>query len=226
MNDNHVSTFYILDLDRTLLDTLAAGDVMRDAASWSNIGLADQITQKIADSTLFGEGFSLRDFIVEQVGEEGMAKVEQKYRELILDRDVLLPGARELIQYISDLPDTDFGILTYGSPSGQALKIEASGLGAIPFLVTQETFKGDLISSWRDQQGVYHLPGEMGGNTAEHIVFVDDKPFSFKGLAADCRGYWVKSVFDAGMEKLPSYVIPVEDLQTIIALEKQRAQHK
>jgi len=224
MNNNHVATFYILDLDRTLLDTLAAGDIMRDAASWSNIGLADEITQKIADSTLFGEGFSLRDFIVEKVGEEGLVAIEKKYRELIQDRDVLNPGARELMEFIESLPDTDFGILTYGSPSGQALKIDASGLGAIPFLVTQETFKGDQISSWRDEQGVYHLPEELGGKTTSKIVFVDDKPFSFKGLAADCRGYWVKSVFDAGMEKLPSYVVPVDNLQSIIDAEKRLLQ--
>lgn len=221
MQNNHIATYYILDLDRTLLDTHAAADMMRDATSWSNASLAGELTQKIEDSSLFGEGFSLRDFIVEKVGEEGLVAIEAKYRELMLNKDVLMPGARELMEFIQSLPDTNFGILTYGSPTGQSLKIEASGLGAIPYLVTQETFKGDLITSWRIQPGMYQLPEELGGKTTSQIVFVDDKPFSFKGLAADCRGYWVKSVFDAGMENLPSYVVPVENLDAVITLEKQ-----
>ena len=221
VNDNILSTYYILDLDRTLLDTEGAALLMRDAASWSNADLAAQLTQKINDSSLYGESFSIRDFIVEQVGEEGLVAIEAKYRELMLNKDVLNPGAQELIDYIHTLPDAVWGILTYGSQSGQTLKIEASGLGSSLYLVTHETFKGDQITSWRDENGLYHLPEELGGYITKKIVFVDDKPFSFKGLAADCRGYWVKSLFDAGKESLPANVTPIQSLLEVIALEKQ-----
>lgn len=223
MNDPVLTAFYILDLDRTLLDTERAAKIMRDAASWRNTDLAAELTQKIEDYTLYGESFSMHDFIVERVGEQELALIEQKYRELASGQDLLNTGAKELMAYIETRPNTAFGILTFGSPKGQALKIQVSGLGAIPFMVTQETFKGEQISSWRDESGVYHLPTELGGQMAHTIVFVDDKPFSFKGLAADCRGYWVKSLYDAGMEKLPDYVVPVKNLQAIIALENLHA---
>ncbi|MBC7459335.1 hypothetical protein H7200_01310 [Candidatus Saccharibacteria bacterium] len=219
MNDSHNQTYYILDLDRTILNTDKAADLMRNAVSWHNTDLASELAQRIEDYTLLGESFSIRDFIVERIGEDGIAEIETKYNELSAAVDVLNPGAQSLLDYLQTKPDAGVGILTFGSPLGQAMKIHAAGLDVLPFLVTGETFKGQQISSWRRDDGLYQLPPELGGGTTNQIVFVDDKPFSFKGLAADCRGYWVKSLYDAGNEKLPSYVQPVENLKDIIALE-------
>jgi len=222
MNEVKVSEFYLLDLDRTLLDTVKATELLRTAVSWYNAGLANQLTQLIEDYTLLGESFSMRDFILEQIGEAKTAEIEAKFIELAADQELLNPGASELIDYIRSKPNTGVGILTFGSPEGQAMKIKAAGLDDMPFLVTGETFKGEQISSWRDEQGIYNLPEEFGGVSATIIVFVDDKPFSFKGLAGDCRGYWIHSLYDAGKEKIPFYVVPVEKLTDIIALEKAR----
>jgi FMN phosphatase YigB (HAD superfamily) len=221
VNDNHNQTYYILDLDRTLLNTDKAAELMRHAVSWHNSDLAGELAQRIEDYTLLGESFSMRDFIVERIGEDGIVEIEAKYKELSAAADVLNPGAQLLLDYLQDKPHVGVGILTFGSPLGQAMKIHAAGLAMLPFLVTGETFKGEQISSWRREDGLYQLPSELGGGTTNHIVFVDDKPFSFKGLAADCRGYWVKSLYDAGKEKLPSYVLPVESLKDIIVLERQ-----
>ena len=115
------------------------------------------------------------------------------------------------------------GILTYGSELGQKMKIEAAaGLENIPYSITVETFKGALIAGWREEDDLYHIPVELGGYIAKHIVFVDDKPFSFKGLPIDCRGYLVKSVYDAGLEKLPTYVQQVNSLTEVLNAEKKR----
>jgi len=214
--------FYLLDLDRTLLDTEKAAELLRNAVSWHNAQLAILLGQKIEDYTLLGESFSMRDFILEQVGEAETAKIETKFIELAADQDLLNTGAHELIAYIRSKPGAGVGILTFGSPEGQAMKIAAAGMSDIPFLVTGETFKGEQISSWRDERGIYNLPEELSGASATTIVFVDDKPFSFKGLAGDCRGYWIHSLYDAGKEKIPSYVVPVEKLTDIIQLERAR----
>ena len=221
MNDNHNQTYYILDLDRTLLNTDKAANLMRNAVSWHNTDLAGELVQRIEDYTLLGESFSIRDFIVERIGEDGIVEIETKYKELSATVDVLNPGAQLLLDYLQKKPDIGVGILTFGSTLAQAMKIHAAGLDVLPFLVTRETFKGEQISSWRRDDRLYQLPSELGGGTTNQIVFVDDKPFSFKGLAADCRGYWVKSLYDAGKEKLPSYVQPVESLKDIIAFERQ-----
>ncbi|HEY8886278.1 MAG TPA: HAD family hydrolase [Candidatus Microsaccharimonas sp.] len=224
MNEPNVSTFYILDLDRTLYDTVKATELMKGVIALHDTTLAAALEQRFEEYTSQGESFSMRDFIVENVGEEEMQKIEPKYHELALQQDLLNPGATELIEYIRAKEGTALGILTYGSPLGQAMKIAAAkGLEDIPYLVTSETFKGALIASWRQDDDLYHIPEELGGSTAKNIVFVDDKPFSFKGLPIDCRGYLVKSVYDAGIEKLPPYVAEVNSLTEVLAAEKKRS---
>ena len=223
VNDNNISTFYILDFDRTLFDTNKATDVMRGVIAMSNPELAAILAQEFEEYTRLGESFSMRDFIVENVGEEEMQKLEAVYHEKALEQDLLNDGAKELIEYIRSREDTQIGILTYGAPVGQAMKINAAaGLEGIPFLVTSETFKGAQIASWRQDDDLYHIPEELGGFVTKNIVFVDDKPFSFKGLPADITGYYIKSVYDAGEESIPFNVTPITNLNEVITLEKKR----
>jgi phosphoglycolate phosphatase-like HAD superfamily hydrolase len=222
VNESNVSTYYILDLDRTILDTIKSTEYMEGVIALHNGDLAALLTQKFEEYSLLGESFSMRDFIVENAGEEEMQKIQEKFVEIVADKDLLMPGAKELMDYIKTLPVTSFGIMTYGSELGQRMKIEAAGLGDVPSLITTETYKGALIATWRQDDELYHLPPELGSYITKEIVFVDDKPFSFKGLPIDCRGYLVKSVYDAGIEKLPSYVAQVNSLKDVLAAEKQR----
>jgi hypothetical protein len=204
-----------------MLDTPKATEVMEGVIAMHDADLSLALTQKFDESSSLGESFSMRDFIVETVGEAEMEKIETKYLEVIKDRDVLMPGAKELIEHIQAQPNVKFGIMTYGSIPGQMMKIKGAGLGDVPALISMETYKGALIAGWRRDDDLYHLPEELGGFTAETIVFIDDKPFSFKGLPIDCRGYLVKSIFDAGIEKVPSYVTHVTSLKEVIAAEKR-----
>ena len=223
MNDNNISTYYILDLDRTLLNTEKAMEVMRGVVAMHNSELASALAQRFEEYTLQGESFSVRDFIIENIGEEEMQKIEAKYIDAALAQELLHDGAKELLSYIRAKDNTELGILTYGSPLGQAMKIHgASGLENIPFMVTSETFKGSLIASWRQDDEQYHLPEELGGFVTKNIIFVDDKPFSFKGLPIDITGYLVKSVYDAGLDNLPVNVTIVSSLNEVIELEKKR----
>lgn len=221
MNEPNISTFYVLDLDRTIYNTIKAAELLKGVIALHDTALAAALEQRFEEYTSQGESFSMRDFVVESVGEAEMQKIEVKYHELALQQDLLNPGARELIAYIQAKEGAELGILTYGSPLGQAMKIAAANdLKNIPYLITSETFKGALIASWRQDDDRYHLPEELGGFIAKNIVFVDDKPFAFKGLPIDCRGYLVKSVFDAGIEKLPPYVEVVDSLTKVLIAEK------
>jgi hypothetical protein len=223
VNKPNISTFYILDLDRTVYDTAKATELMKGVIALHDTTLAAALEQRFEEYTSQGESFSMRDFIVENVGEEEMQKIEAKYHETALQQDLLNPGAKELIAYIRAKEGAQLGILTYGSQLGQSMKIMAAkGLENIPYLITGETFKGALIASWRQDDDLYHLPEELGGCVTKNIVFVDDKPFSFKGLPIDCRGYFVKSVYDAGIEKIPPYVEAVNNLNEVLAAEKRR----
>ena len=222
VNENNISTYYILDLDRTILDTIKATELMEGVIALHDRDLSALLTQRFEEYSQLGESFSMRDFIVENVGEVEMQKIQVKFEALAATQDLLLPGAKELMRYIASLPDTKFGIMTYGSINGQTMKLQAAGLGDVPTLITLETYKAVLIASWRQDDEKYHLPQELGEFIVKEIVFIDDKPFSFKGLPIDCRGYLVKSVFDAGIEKLPSNVTQVDTLKEILAAEKKR----
>jgi hypothetical protein len=223
VKDNSFSTFYLLDLDRTLFDTAKATEIMRGVVALHDTALAAALEQRFEEYERLGESFSMRDFIVENVGEDEMQKIETKYIERARSQDILMPGTKELLEYLRSKQGVGMGILTYGSPLGQAMKIRAAvGLEEIPFLITAETYKGAQIASWRGSDEVYHLPDELGGGTTPSIVFVDDKPFSFKGLPIDCVGYHVISVFDAGIEKLPPNVTTLKNLAGVIKAEKIR----
>lgn len=221
MNEPILLTYYVLDLDRTMLDTIKLMTYMEGVIGLYDASLSVLLRQNFNESSSLGESFSMRDFIVEQVGEDEMQKIEVKLKAITATQDLLMPGAIELMTYIQSLPDVAFGIMTFGSPLGQAMKIEVSGLAEIPFLITQETFKGAVIASWRQDDELYHIPQELGGYVAKKIIFVDDKPFSFRGLPIDCRGYLVKSIFDAGIEDIPPYVQVVDKLTEVITAEKR-----
>jgi len=218
------NTFYVLDLDRTLFDTIKATELMRGIIALHDTELAARLEQRFEEFSISGESFSMRDFIAESVNDEEMVQIETKYKQIALDWNLLNPGASELVEYLRSQPDVGFGILTYGSELGQKMKIEAVPLlKDIPFLVTPETYKGAQLASWRQDDDLYHLPDELGRGVTKQLVLVDDKPFSFKGLPIDCRGYLVKSVFDAGIEKIPSTVVAVDNLDAVIAAEKNIA---
>lgn len=222
VNDNNISTFYILDLDRTIFNTEASIQVMRGVVALHSPDLAVALEQRFDEYTLLGESFSMRDFILERVGEQVIKKIDEKYLEFAVQQDLLMPGARELITFIRAKRDAEFAILTYGAPLGQALKINGvTELRGIPYLVTSETYKGALIASWRQTDNLYHLPEEFGAVVTKNIVFVDDKPFSFKGLPIDLRGYMVQSMYDAGIEKLPLNVKVVGSLGEVLSAEKK-----
>lgn len=215
------STFYALDLDRTLLDTIKATEMMRGVIALHDAELAARLEQRFEDYSISGESFSMRDFIAENVNDDEMIRIEAKYKEVASGWDLLNPGAVELLEYVRSKDGVGFGILTYGSELGQRMKLQAvAALREVPFLVTPETYKGAQIATWREDDDLYHLPEELGGGTAANIVLVDDKPFSFKGLPIDCRGYLVKSVYDAGIEKLPLVVVQVDSLKEVIRAEK------
>ena len=216
------STFYVLDLDRTLFDTIKATELMRGVIALHDAELASRLEQRFEDYSISGESFSMRDFIAENVSDEEMVRIEAKYKQVAGEWDLLNQGAAELLAYIRETEGVSFGILTYGSELGQKMKIDAvPQLSDVPYLVTPETYKGAQIAGWREDDELYHLPEELGGGATKKIVFVDDKPFSFKGIPIDCRGYLVKSVFDAGIEKLPHTVSAVESLHEVLAAEKQ-----
>lgn len=217
-----VKTFYILDLDRTIFDTIGASDVLIGLVAAHSEELAHHIRTQIDEYNQIGASFAIRDVIVEQVGEEQALQIEKAFIEEGGRRSLLLPGAEALMHFIDQQQGSRTGILTYGSVKGQTMKIIAAGLHAAPFMITQQKHKGELIASWRQTDG-YHVPDELGGGVVDQIVFVDDRIFSFEGLPDDVEGYWITqelAVLDA--VEHAANVHPVRTLFEVIEREQRR----
>ena len=104
----------------------------------------------------------------------------------------------------------DFGIITYGNPKYQLLKLEFMGLSDVPVLVTSEPgAKASLIGSWRQEgSGAFAIPDALGGCEAELVMLVDDKLDEL----IPARGGLVSVLFDtqgrySGQKATVSYIV-------------------
>ncbi len=104
----------------------------------------------------------------------------------------------------------DFGIMTYGDPEYQRLKLEFMGLSDVPVLVTSEPgAKASLIGSWRQEgSGAFAIPDALGGCEAELVMLVDDKLDEL----IPARGGLVSVLFDtqgrySGQKATVSYIV-------------------
>lgn len=224
----HFETFYILDLDRTLIRTddlrqLFEGIIIEN----SSIGLDEIYRARM----LVKSNFDMAGFVYGRLTEqtspeeasETMRLLRRKFVEVARQNDYLEPYAAELIAQLEQrrLP---FGILTAGGPDWQQAKIEAVRLDHIPHLIVQTTRKGDLMASWRQPGGTYQLPAELtggrAGEMAASLVFIDDRKVSFLGIPTNVRAIRVLSV-TAGEsqeveDELPSHVEEVVGINGVL----------
>jgi len=216
-----MTTFYLLDLDRTILDTEKASALLIDLVAKESPKLAASLRIQVDVYNQHGTPFAIRDVIAEQVGEETAARLEEVFIDESQRQYLLLEGAEDLFAYTDNAPERSFGILTYGSPKGQMMKLKATKLDTLPLMITQQKHKGELIMSWKVPDG-YQLPSEYGGQLVDQVVLVDDRIFSFEGLPNDVRGYWVTddlSLLDT--VEHAANVKPVYSLQEVIDNEQR-----
>lgn len=194
---NITDTFFAIDFDRCLSDTdrldlifyeVVEKDPRLDSTHLKALreeieskgGSFDQITelQKILNPEELNELFET--FIIE--GKK---------------RDLLAYGARDFLAVL-DERHIDYGIVSFGHPDWQSVKIKASGLSEVPSLIIDHPYKGELIKSWQDSDGRFHIPSTLTvtdvAMTAESVVLLDDKAGAFTHLPKQARGYWVQSL--------------------------------
>jgi len=216
------SRFYIFDLDRTLFDTVKGSELLVSLIKERSEEAAAEAVSRIHDLTVVGASFSIRDLLVEIVGESVTKEVYASFESMVEGDMLLLDGARDVMAFASE-NSLGWGILTYGSPEGQRLKLQAIGLDGSAYMITDKRDKGELLRTWRQDNGQFVLPAAFGGVTVDEIVFVDDRLFSFDGLPEGVVGYWIApelSVMDS--IEHPRAVVPVPNLRAVIAAEQAR----
>lgn len=192
-----IETFYILDLDRCLGDTNKLQELLEEVLE-QEIGFDRQaIVNARREYEESGESFdtviAVEDILDRQGknGRELWAHIERVFVEESKRRDMLLPYARELLDFLQERHDY-FGIVTYGGNLWQRVKMAATGLAKIPYIVTPIKEKSKLLSSWQLHDGSFSLPEALSADgfalQAKHLTFIDDKPVSFMGLPQAVKG--------------------------------------
>lgn len=220
---NVIDTFYLLDLDRTLFNTVEATNRVFSLVEKYDADIAALLTKRAELELERGNPFAIREEIEALVGKQRTNDIEQQLLETTSPDQLLLEGALESIAYTSNPPEKSFGILTYGQQKGQQMKLKAAGLLQMPHLITAERAKGTLISSWLQPDGLYKLPDAFELGFAREIVLVDDRLVSFQGLPEQARGYLlsVETPTAAEVSVLPANVMVVRSLHEFIESEQE-----
>lgn len=218
------STFYIVDFDRTLADSDKLLEVFIEVTNqYIHLPLA-QIEKIDADVKAKGDSFDTARFVRDHLADHDKLDVwdqlEKQFIHEARSLNMLLPGASELLDFLNE-HSRAHGILTYGNPLWQHLKLAAAGFNHVPRIVTTNKHKGKLITSW--QRGdVFHLPPEFGSREVGRIVLVDDKAASFEGFPSEpSHGYHVLDLsraLPAQLGDTPQNVTHIATLPQVIHL--------
>lgn len=190
-----VDTFYILDLDRCLVNTEKLQLLLQQIIRRELGILPDEMNLARRAYERVGGSFDTAGYVMgvlDGKNMDGPAVWHEITRMFIREsqaQDMLQPYASELLRRL-DMLGARFGIVTYGNDAWQLTKLEAASLGTIPHLVTHDIAKARLIASWQHGEG-FLVPTLLAGGiplTARQLVLIDDKPVSFIGLPAGVRG--------------------------------------
>jgi hypothetical protein len=230
IDDNHVSSFYVLDFDRTLANTDAFHDILERVIEHETTIRASYLREarKVAEAS--GESFDtidyLRHFLTNAHSEKTWHQIQKVFIEQAQQEDMLEPHAAEFLRLL-DEKKLPYGIITFGGEAWQLAKIEAANLMDVPHIVTHIQEKGRILSGWKHQSSdTFIIPPALTRSfqpmNVSTIVFLDDKAKSFVGMPDGVRGVHIRSLrqppLPAQLGSLPVGVTGVEGLQGAIAL--------
>lgn len=191
------NTFFAIDFDRCLSDTDRLDVIFYEVVE-KNPRL-DSSHLKALREEIESKGGSF-DQITELQKILNPEELNELFETFIIEgkkHDLLAYGARDFLT-ILDEQHIDYGIVSFGHPDWQTVKIKASGLSQVPAYIIDHPYKGELIKSWQDGEGRFHIPSALTVTevpmNAETIVLLDDKAGAFQNLPKEARGYWVQSL--------------------------------
>lgn len=188
---NQVDKLWAVDLDRTLIDTSKAVELLADHGQKLGLLKPDDILAVASETELSGGSFDVLQFLRDEgLSEDEIVGICTSMSEE--PQEILQYGdGVSFLQRIAEKGDQCAAIATHGSEQWQVAKMSAAGL-SLPYIFTDQ-YKGDTIQSWRDTDRNYRVGLNCGNIViANTISLVDDKAISFTGIPADCEGWWIR----------------------------------
>lgn len=214
-----MSTFYIVDFDRTLADSEKLFDVFVEVSRHYMAIPEEQVVAAHDQMVRKGDSFDTASYVRDHLFDTGEGdrweELEKRFIHEARSLNMLLPGADDLLKTLHEHGER-YGILTYGNPLWQHLKITATGFNHIHRIITVNKQKGKLVASWQQADGSFKLPGEYGGGSVDRIVMIDDKALSFEGFPQlPSQGYYVvdlENTLPSQQGAIPGNVMHCDDL--------------
>lgn len=218
------SPFYIVDFDRTLVDTDKLNEVFREVAEQYGAISQEQILKADADVKRTGDSFDTAGYVRDRLAAEGRGEeweaLEKQFIHESRALNYLLPGAAELLEWLA-ANGRRYGILTYGNPLWQRIKLTAAGFNHVRHIIMEQKEKGRFISTWHRADDTYRIPEALGGGVAGHIILIDDKAVSFDRFPhAAATGFWVcdpETMLPAQAGEVGANVRRYRDLDELVA---------
>jgi phosphoserine phosphatase len=223
------NTFFVLDFDRTLVDTDRIHTVLEAVIERETNITAGNVRSAKQEAESRGDTFDTIGFVhhalTTQQSVVSWQHIQRQFIAESLNQDLLEPSARTLLD-ILDEHGIPYGIITYGTEAWQLAKLEAVGLFEVPHLVTQIKEKGKLLEGWKHGNETFIIPPAMTRDfqpiVAEAIVFLDDKAVSFQDIPPGVRGVLIRSpngeLLPSQRGVLPASVASVTGLDGAIEL--------
>ncbi|MDB5183756.1 MAG: hypothetical protein JWO07_437 [Candidatus Saccharibacteria bacterium] len=215
--------FYIVDFDRTLVDSDKMLEVFIEVTQEFMDMPKAQIESAHADVKMRGDSFDTAGYVRDSLFAEGNGEqwdqLEKRFIHESRSLNYLMPSAAELLEWLA-ANGKRYGILTYGNPLWQHLKLTAAGFNHARHMILEQKEKGKLISTWQNNDGSFRLPDALGRRSASHIVMIDDKAVSFDNFpGSPSKGYWVldpANELPSQQGTVPPNVQRYNDLQSVI----------
>lgn len=189
------SEFYIVDFDWTLANTDKLNEVFFEIVEQYHAIARDEIVKAREDVQRTGDSFDTAGYVRDRLHDEGRgeewADLEKRYIHESRALNYLMPGAAELLEWLA-ANGKRYGILTYGNPLWQRLKLTAAGFNHVPHIIMEQKEKGKFVASWRQGDGSFRIPDALGRGSADRIIMIDDKAISFDQFPPEsAQGFWI-----------------------------------
>lgn len=185
--------FQLIDLDRTLFNTALFVEHISQYVDRERPGMGTELQQQFETAYQNEQTFFILTYLRELFGDEWFEAMVQNMVAEYGAEAYMQPGARERLELAGKLSDLQpgWGILTYGNPKDQALKLAIAGLQDAPVYIADIPDKGGLIAGWKQVDGSYVLPVALTSERVELLSFEDDKLRAFQDLPEDVIGIWL-----------------------------------
>ena len=199
-------TFFVVDLDRTLLNTGLVFDILQSTLDDHGYDDGNKLHNTRKQLEANGETFVVFGYIESLLSSQELKVVIDAFRAKAEEYELFNEGAQEFLAFLRkhQLP---FGILTYGSKRWQQEKLKIAGLNDVPTIIIPQKGKGEVVSTWyyKDTE-TFVVPADFGAGTYTQLIMIDDKAGELSGLPPHATGLLYRPTDDI----LPSQAGEIE----------------